>query len=126
MKILFKVEIKEDEKIVTPLFPSADSCYRQTGLHTIIRAMQDLIPEDKKDNIKFVSLYAGNYEFSDNTSISHRHDFYALVRMKDGIPDEILDIDERSQWRSLDLLNKENKDETIKYEEFKIGGELEK
>lgn len=124
MNILFKVEIKEDEKIVTPLFPSADSCYRQTGLHTIIKAMQDLIPEDKKESIKFVSLYAGNYEFNDNPSVSHKHNFYVLVRMKDGIPDKILDVDKSSQWRSFELLNQENKDETIRYEEFKVSGEL--
>lgn len=124
MKILFKVENVEGKKVVKALFPSADSCCRQTGLHTIIKAMKDLLPEDKKEDVKFISLYAGDYEFNDNTEISHKHDFYALVRMKDGIPDEILDVNEREQWKLLELLNKENKDKNIAYWEFKISGEL--
>lgn len=127
MKILFQVE-KENDKVidVKVLFPNEDTYYHSTGLDTIQKCLKNIVEKlntDKNRSISFPALYAGNYKFSDTF---YNHTFSILVRIKNGIPDEILSVRENSYdlSDSRDLLNKENKDKSISYKIFEVRGEL--
>ena len=124
MKVVFKV-IKEDESIkVEPLFLNADSSCHNTSLENIIRCMRELIPDEKKDTIKFVSLYTDINE--DNFMDSKNEAIEILVRLKNGIPDTVLMSDDRYSGMSntCDLLNKESTDETLSYVIYRVCGKL--
>lgn len=127
MHILFQVE-KKDEKIikVKPLFPNEDTCYHSTGLDTIKKTLNNLVDSlnnDKTRQITFPSIYVGNIKFND---VHNSRTFDILVRLKNGYPDDVLRVSDNYGLNDVaDLLNQENKDETISYKVMQCRGELE-
>lgn len=127
MEILFKIEseVGNNNKVITALFPSIDS---RPSLKTIVKVMESLIPPEKKENIKFKSLYVGQYDFRD----SERETFSILVRLKNGEPDKILMARSEQMYlltqvkglleHELRLYGKE--EETVSYKVFEVKGEL--
>lgn len=128
MDIVFQVEKVKNEIVdVKTLFPSADTTYHQTGLGTIIKTLKSLVEKlntDEDREIFFPALYAGSFEFND--VLNEREQFYIVVRMVKNYPDKILRVGERKYEfdDTVDLLNSENKDETISYKVFGVRGEL--
>lgn len=129
MKIVFKVtKLENHETNVEVLFGNGDTSCGNTSLETIINSMYDLMTDEQKEKIKLISLYAGNLKFNDcPKSFSTRNKFEILVQLKDGIPNKILQVDNDRYFRlhnCADLLNEEQKDETITYKVFDVRGEI--
>lgn len=128
LKIVLKVTNGEKVQI-DPLFVSEDSSYNQTSLKTIIENMRNLLSDEQKEKVKFLSLYAGNYEFKDCPPMYERDEIRGiafLLKMIEGNPNSILRISD-SKYELTDyaeLLNKEIKDPRIEYRVFDVRGKL--
>lgn len=126
MKIVFK-KTKIDDKIINePLFAWNDDHYDNVSLQTILFNMNKLVDE----NTLFFSKHVYNCKFKDCPPSGNdnfgRRDINILVRLKDGCIDEILKIsDSYSEMSNIEnLLNKEVKDISIRYETFRVQGKL--
>lgn len=128
MKIVFKVTELENNKNVEVLFANGDTSCGNTSLTTILDSMYDLMTKEQKENTKLVALYAGNYEFNDcPKGYSIVEKFEILVKLKNGIPDSILQVDDNHHLilsNCANLLNEEQKDDTITYKVFEVRGKI--
>lgn len=132
MDIIFKSEKQADGKTkVIAWLPYEDNHgYCGISLHSFIKILKSMLPDDKKDVIDFFSLRAGSYKFCE----SDVHAFEILVREVNGIPVEIMRVAKKydSYYNLSELkstLNAEfkkygNKNENIHYEIYQVDGEL--
>ena len=125
MYIVFKETELEDGNIkIEPLFADEDSYKNRPSLKTIISLLTEMVPEDKKDKIKFVKEYCPKYSDFENLINSDVMEIEILVRIKNNHVDKILRSgtykDHFNDW--ADLLNEENKDKTIWYTKMYVRG----
>lgn len=134
MYIVFKEELENNNIKITPLFADEDGIRNRPSLQTIINLLTEMIPEENKDNIHFIKMYCHKVaDFEDVTkpgiSIngdSTVRDIKILVKLKNNHVNEILRVgtykDNYSDY--AEILNSENKDDTISYKVMDVKGKF--
>lgn len=129
MYVIIKVTKEDEKNNIEPLFVASDGSRNHVSLSTIMEVMNNLLTEEQKEVISFVKLYASSDDFEDCPPCGWSNeikDIYFLLKIVDGYPKEILEV--ASNAYDLDnaerLLNKEVKDENIKYQVFNVRGKL--
>ena len=100
----------------------AEFLYNDTAKTESIQNIIKLLNENAKD--KFCSLHIAINERDLFIGSSTRSTIDLLVRLKDKKPDEILRVDCSGIYEMRDLLNSENKDESVSYVVLQVRGEL--
>ena len=91
--------------------------------------MENLLNAKQRENIHFVSLYAGGLIFTDCPTIEGRDEIkkiFLLVKVKDDEPIKILNVIDNSYALEdiKKLLNEEVNDDSIEYVIFNVRGQI--
>lgn len=100
----------------------AEFLYNDTAKTESIQNIIKLLNENAKD--KFCYLHISINERDLFIGTNTRSTINLLVRLKDKKPDEILRVDCSGIYDMRDLLNSENKDESVSYVVLQVRGEL--
>lgn len=112
MYIIFKEVVNDAGQLETQfLFPYVDHAY---NLHVkdLVATMNELIPEMYKTRMEVRYKEVPGYDVN---FTERGENIFIVARLRKGVIEEILDAYPNDLTFGVDLLNKENKDENVKY-----------
>lgn len=128
MNIIFRIDenLTNNKINVNPILVCGEDHYSTTSTKEVLKNLKKLSIELNNDSyrkIDFVCLNAGKYDFFDGYD---RETFYILVRLKNDIPEEILEVSNHNIYYNLEfsLLKSENTDKERSYMVYEVKGKL--